>query len=90
MSDPLRPAARADIVLRPMGPEWVLYDPDTRDLHVLNTSAALTWSLLDGERSLDQVALEVAADMQDAPGPEELRVDVAAAVERFRAAGLLA
>ena len=73
-----------------MGEEWVLYDPETRDLHVLNTSAALAWSLLDGERSIEEVVREIGSEMRDAPGAAELHADVEAAVERFRAAGLLA
>jgi len=83
------PAARTDLVLRPMGAEWVLYDPETRDLHLLNTSAALTWSLLDGARSIEGIVEEIRDQMRDAPPADAVRGDVEAAVDLFRSAGLL-
>jgi len=72
-----------------MGKEWVLYDPDTRGLHVLNVAAALAWSLLDGERTVESIAEEIRADMQDPPDLEVVRGDVEAAVAEFSRAGLL-
>ncbi len=85
-----QPAARSDVLLRPMGAEWVLYDPDSRRIHVLNLSAALTWSALDGERTLEAVAEEICTEMAEVPDQERVLDDVRAAVERFREEGLLA
>ena len=73
-----------------MGAEWVLYDPESRDLHVLNLSGALIWSLLDGERTLDEVAEMVVEEVADDPEPAQVLVDGHAAVASFRASGLLA
>jgi hypothetical protein len=84
-----QPRARPDVILRPMGAEWILYDPETRDLHVLNVSAALVWSHLDGVRTLEQVAEAVAEEVSDAPDLDRVRRDVLDAVETFRESGLL-
>lgn len=84
-----QPCARPDVILRPMGVEWILYDPETRDLHVLNVSAALVWSHLDGVQTLERVAQAVAEEVSDAPDLDRVRRDVLDAVETFRESGLL-
>ncbi len=83
------PKARGDVLLRPMGKEWVLYDPKTRQVHILNVSAALTWSALDGTTPVEAIADEVASEMREAPAVEVVLADVRAAVARFREEGLL-
>jgi hypothetical protein len=72
-----------------MGAEWILYDPETRDVHVLNVSAALVWSLLDGTRSLGEVAEMVAEEVAGEPDPDTVLGDVRDAVDTFRESGLL-
>lgn len=44
-----------------LGAEYVLLDPEGRMLRGLNASAARIWALLDGTRTLAQVAAEIAA-----------------------------
>ncbi len=83
------PRTRSRLILRPMGEEWVLYDPETRDLHALNVAAALTWSLLDGERTLEEVAAVVHREMQQAPDLDVVADHVRDTVASFVDAGLL-
>ena len=82
------PRAREDVVFRPLGEEWVLYDPVTQQLHVLNMTAALVWALCDGEHRHGAMAEHLAATLADAPGPDRLAEDVARALGSLHAEGL--
>ena len=52
----------------------ILFDPDTGSVRILNTTAAETWKLLDGRRSLTEVikALEQKFDGMDASAEAKL------------------
>lgn len=84
------PRAREEVVFRPLSREWVLYDPATSRLHVLNVTAALVWQLCDGETSLDRMVEEVSRVLDAPPEPERVRADVQEVLGRFEREGLLA
>ena len=86
---PDRPRAREDVVFRPLGEEWVLYDPSTRQLHVLNVTAALVWALCDGDHGLEGMADSVAETLTDAPERAQVLRDVESALGSFHAEGLV-
>lgn len=90
MTDRPLPAGRADIVFRPLGREWVLYDPASREMHVLNLTAALVWSHLDGATSTAEVVAELGETLTDAPEPQRVALEVERVVDDFRDKGLLA
>jgi len=84
-----RPKRRSDVIFRPLDESWVLFDPGTEQLHVLNLSAALVWEFLDGETPLDGIADAVGSAF-DPPVPAlEAMTDVQTALNRFQEAGLL-
>lgn len=83
------PRARDDVVFRAVGPEWVLYDPETRQLHVLNLTAALVWSHCDGSHGVEEMVVAVAEAFPDAPPAGGVRADVVQALETFAREGLL-
>ena len=82
------PQVRDDVVFRKTGDDWLVYDPVTDDLHVLNLAAALVWSLCTGERTPDAIRDEV----RDAFGLEETPhdFDVSEILDEFQSTGLLA
>ena len=84
-----RPHSREDVVFRALVDEWVLFDPMTHNLHVLNHTAALIWNLCDGES--DEAGLVVALQdlMEDAPDAETLGAHVRETVATFEREGLL-
>ena len=88
MTPPL-PRAREDVVFRELATEWVLYDPRSRQLHVLNVTAALVWSLCDGATDLDGMVGAVRETLKDAPPEAEVRRDVEEALGSFAAEDLL-
>lgn len=56
---PSRPRKRDDVVFRRVSGDWLLFDPRTRQIHVLNLSAALVWSFCTGEHETDEIARQV-------------------------------
>jgi hypothetical protein len=81
------PCARADVALRRVGSEWVLFDPAHDRAHVLNPAAAAVWSYCDGTRTPAAIADALAGDVPAATG--SLRGDVDDVLQRFAAEGLL-
>lgn len=80
-----RPRARSDLVFRRVGDDWVLFDPASQKLHILNLTAALVWSFCTG--ALDVAGIErkvcrALGDLVSDPGVE-------AALADFRDARLL-
>ena len=80
------PSARDDVLFRELDDGCVLYDPATEKVHSLNATAAFIWCLLDGERSLT----DVAAELCRATGADEATVlrDVRRAADHLRRQGL--
>lgn len=83
------PRARGDVVFRSVGSDWVLYDPRTQDLHVLNATAAAVWACCDGTLGPDAIAREVSAHLPEAPTLDAVLRDVTDVLDRFHADGLL-
>jgi len=84
---PELPCARADVALRRVGSEWVLYDPARDRAHVLNPSAAAVWSFCDGTRTAVAIAAALEREVPAADGA--IRRDVDDVLRRFAAEGLL-
>lgn len=95
MSDPTppehRPRKRDDVVFRRVSGDWLLFDPRTQRIHVLNLSAALVWSFCDGEHDVDEIVREVTHAFGET-GPGDAGEDEGTVEEvlgRFRTEGLL-
>ena len=84
-----KPRAREDLVFRSLAQDWVIYDPRTRLLHVLNATAAVVWSHCDGSLTPEDIADELGKALTDPPGPEAIEGDVRGALNRFATEGLL-
>lgn len=67
--------------------ETVLYDERTASVHILSPTAALVWSCLDGQSSLDEIASDLAATFQ--ADPATVSADVGTLVSELVAKGLL-
>ncbi len=77
------------MVFRPLADEWVILDPVSRQLHVLNLSAAVLWEQIDGNRTPDELATAVWDAYERAPELERVRREVTAGLDDFRERGLL-
>ena len=68
--------------------ETIVVDPRTREVHLLNDTAARIWELLASARSLDELA-ETLGEEYDVPA-DELRAGVAELLAGLHDKGLLA
>ena len=84
VGDSWRPQGRDDLIFRKTGDDWLLYDPVSDDIHVLNLTAALVWSYCTGDQKVDEIAAEVARAFET-EGSED---DVQEILDEFQAAGL--
>jgi len=82
------PKARPDVAFRQVGDEWVLYDPVSHKLHVLNLVASLVWTHLDGTVQVREIAALIQEDFSDV-AIDTVRKDVIDATALFESEGLL-
>jgi hypothetical protein len=82
-----KPLARASVASVELDGEGVLYDEEQGLTHLLNPTATVVWSCLDGERSVDDLGVELA----EAFGADVMTVsaDVLALVRELARQGLL-
>ncbi len=82
------PCRKQNLTTKELGGEVMIYHEDHDTVHVLNETAALIWSLLDGRHTIDDLQCEVrkkffVEDERDISG------DVERAVKELRRQGLL-
>lgn len=83
------PRGREDVIFRQLADDWVLFDPRSNQIHVLNLSAALVWTACTGDASVDQIVEDVVASFPDDTGSPGVRGDVRDVLARFTSEGLL-
>jgi hypothetical protein len=81
------PVPHDGILFRELDDGCVLYDPAHEKVHSLNVTAGAIWCLLDGRRSLAQVADELSSAL--GADHDTALQDVLRAVRRFASQGLL-
>ena len=83
-----KPLKRQDIVCRKIGDEAVLYNSETRLVHVINHSAEEVWQLCDGRHGIDDIeeALRWEYDIEE---KDHVSKDIESILEDFKKCGLL-
>ena len=81
------PAPHPAVETAYLPPEAVLYDERTGRVYRLNPSASAVWMLMDGAADLNAIAADI-SEIFEVP-VEQVRPDIATAVEGFAAQGLL-
>ena len=89
MSTKDRPKTRSELVFRQLDDEWVVFDPDTEQLHVLNITSSLVWVHCTGEYTVGDIVREVRNAFKEPADPEVVLRDVDRALKQFSDAGLL-
>jgi PqqD family protein of HPr-rel-A system len=69
--------------------ETIVVDPRSREVHLLNETAARIWELLETASSLDEL-VEALGEEYDGASPEDLRREVEAFLGDLGAKGLIA
>jgi hypothetical protein len=78
---------KKDFIWREVDGEAVIISSDNKFMHVLNETAAMIWSLLDGNHDQESIAGIVAAEFGESV--EEVKRDLDDCIEQLRARNLL-
>jgi hypothetical protein len=82
------PAPRRSLVWVEVDGELVVADEESGGLHLLNPTAALVFSCLDGASTLEEIAGDIAAELGS--DPAQVTADVVALARQLQAMGVLA
>ena len=83
-----KPLANPVVVLREEFDDWaVLFNPDTADAVGINPVGVVAWKLMDGRRSIPEIAVAVEGHFSDVP--ETVEADVAAFVDELAERGFV-
>lgn len=75
-----------------LGGETILYNPDTKKVHILNATALLIWQLCDGHHALEQIVenlIEKFFQRVDKRDEKNIEQDVRSILNDFRVEGLI-
>ena len=82
-----RPRRKDGVTLRRSVDEIILFDPESEDVHFVNTTAAAIWELCDGET--DEAEMVAAICQLTGMPYEVVEEDVSTLLQEFDAAGLI-
>jgi hypothetical protein len=83
----MKPKARAELTVEDIEGEALIYDERTGDLHHLNPTATIVFSLCDGTATVKEMSGDISAAFQ--MPADQVERDVRALIRDFRKAGLL-
>jgi len=81
------PKRRSDVSIRSVDGEMVVLDREAKQIHQVNTTASFIWHRCDGQRTVREIADELAGSFD--VDPDTARQAVIAALHRFDELGLL-
>jgi hypothetical protein len=76
------------IVIRDMGDEAVLYNPQTKAIHVLNKTSSMLWEYCDGKHSLEMIDNKI-LDRFDVSNAQDVKDDIIETLNQFSQLGLI-
>ena len=83
-----RPTKKPSVISKKLGKETVLYDQETRAIHVLNPTGIMVWELCDGRHSPEDIERALRDEFR-ADEKDGILEDVRRILERFHSEGLL-
>ncbi|MFZ7111191.1 MAG: PqqD family protein [Desulfatiglandales bacterium] len=83
-----RPQKKPNVHARKLGDEWLLYDPETERLHIVNQTAEYVWRLCDGKNSLEKIKAELRT-RYDIADEQQLHNDLTSILNEFDQIGVL-
>jgi hypothetical protein len=82
------PRQKQGVVSRIVGDDTILYDPDSRQVHVLNKTSVLVWKLCTGDFNLDMMEQEFRSKFIANKG-DDMRRDLEENIAAFYEKGLV-
>lgn len=87
METNIMPVRKKDSIWRDVDGETVIISADSTCMHVLNETASVIWSLLDGNHDHDSIATAVAAEFGE--DVENVKLDINDCIEQLKFLNLL-
>jgi len=79
---------QSQIVFRDIGDEEVLYNPQTKAIHVLNKISSLIWECCDGKQSLEMIEKKIKEKFEVGSG-QDVKGDIRETINKFSELGLI-
>ncbi|WP_069471326.1 PqqD family protein [Candidatus Marithrix sp. Canyon 246] len=76
------------IVIRDMGDEAVLYNPQTKAIHVLNKTSSMVWEYCDGKHSLEMIENKIMGKF-NVSNVQDVKDDIRETINQFSQLGLV-
>lgn len=76
------------IVIRDMGDEAVLYNPETKAIHVLNKTSSMIWEYCNGKHSLEMIENKIMEKFNVSNVPD-IKDDIRETINKFSQLGLI-
>ena len=70
------------LILKNLGDEVILYDPDQKAVHVLNATAQVVWELCDGEHKLEDIE-HALRSRYSVPADRDVKADIIQTLNMF-------
>jgi hypothetical protein len=83
-----KPLHKSNLILKDLGDEFLIYSAKHKELHVMNPTAQLIWSMCDGKHSVMAMEEEMRKHFS-IPLERDIRGDIQNAINTFRDKGLL-
>ena len=83
-----KPLRKSDIVTQNIGDEYMLYNPESGSMHVINRTAEFVLNLCDGAHSLSEIEQQL-RETHRVPEGDHLRKDLEAIFQSFTDLGII-
>jgi PqqD family protein of HPr-rel-A system len=84
----MRPRIRSGLAVEELDGEALIYDEESGQLHHLNPTATLVFTLCDGNATVREMTTDI-SELYEMP-PDEVEPQVRTLIREFRTAGLIA
>jgi predicted ATPase len=84
----MKPVRNADVMIKKVGDESLLYRADDKAIHVLNGTAKLIWELSDGEHDMASIEESVRSSFA-VPEGHDVTTDIKQVLKVMSEKGLL-
>ncbi len=82
------PLKKEQIVIRDIGDEAVLYNPETKAIHVLNKTSSMVWEYCDGKHSLKMIENKI-MEKFNVSNTQYVKDDIREIISQFSELGLI-
>jgi hypothetical protein len=82
------PLKKAKIVLKDIGDEAVLYNSETKAIHILNKTSAMIWEYCDGKHSVEMIEKQIRNKFQISSS-QDVKNDIRQTINQFNKLGLI-